>query len=70
MDEIHNALQGTQNAPARVENFLQVLEDASRRYGVKLGISDTITRLPNGGFIYTPPAIIPILVEDWKPEEK
>lgn len=65
MKEIQNAPQDAQNAQERVDLFLQVLEDASRQFGVKLGISDTITNLPNGGFNYTPPTIIPILVKDW-----
>lgn len=57
------------NADQRVEMFLQVLEDASEKFGVRLGISDVITNLPNGAFNYTPPTIIPMLVKDWTPKE-
>lgn len=57
------------NADQRVENFLQVLEDASEKFGVRIGISESITPLPNGGFTYTKPEIISMLVKDWTPKE-
>lgn len=65
----HTTPTSPQNEQQRVEMFLEVLEQASVKYGVRLGISDTLTNLPKGGFMYTPPEIIPMLVKDWTPEE-
>lgn len=64
----HDAPVAILNDQQRVDLFLQALEETSVKYGVRLGISDTITNLPKGAFQYTPPEIVPILVKDWAGE--